>query len=77
MNFSTKLQEGNSVYECNDMCRCGKTCRNRILQKGVQVKLEVFKTKEKVGTVVLLINSKLLKRLVMLTIIFSILRDGE
>uniref|UniRef100_A0A7N0T9G4 Histone-lysine N-methyltransferase SUVR5 n=1 Tax=Kalanchoe fedtschenkoi TaxID=63787 RepID=A0A7N0T9G4_KALFE len=41
------LEEGYLVYECNHMCSCGKTCPNRVLQNGVQVKLEVFKTKEK------------------------------
>ncbi|XP_043713692.1 histone-lysine N-methyltransferase SUVR5-like isoform X2 [Telopea speciosissima] len=41
------LEEGYLVYECNSMCSCDKTCQNRVLQNGVQVKLEVFKTKNK------------------------------
>ncbi|KAK7359933.1 hypothetical protein VNO77_01902 [Canavalia gladiata] len=41
------LEEGYLVYECNPMCRCNKTCPNRILQNGVRVKLEVFKTEKK------------------------------
>lgn len=41
------LQKGYLLYECNSMCSCQKECRNRILQKGVQVKLEVYKTKDK------------------------------
>ncbi|XP_043710754.1 histone-lysine N-methyltransferase SUVR5-like isoform X2 [Telopea speciosissima] len=41
------LEEGYLVYECNSMCSCDKTCQNRILQNGVQMKLEVFKTKSK------------------------------
>ncbi|XP_077233209.1 histone-lysine N-methyltransferase SUVR5 isoform X2 [Tasmannia lanceolata] len=41
------LEEGYLVYECNSMCKCDKTCRNRVLQNGVQVKLEVFKTENK------------------------------
>ncbi|KAE9614368.1 putative histone-lysine N-methyltransferase transcription factor C2H2 family [Lupinus albus] len=41
------LEEGYLVYECNHMCRCDKTCPNRILQNGVRVKLEVFKTEKK------------------------------
>ncbi|KAK7250849.1 hypothetical protein RIF29_33575 [Crotalaria pallida] len=41
------LEEGYLVYECNHMCRCNKTCPNRILQNGVRVKLEVFKTDRK------------------------------
>lgn len=41
------LEEGYLVYECNYMCSCSITCPNRVLQNGVQVKLEVFKTEEK------------------------------
>ncbi|KAJ7542310.1 hypothetical protein O6H91_10G100800 [Diphasiastrum complanatum] len=38
------LQEGYLVYECNSSCHCQEECTNRVLQKGVQIKLEVFKT---------------------------------
>ncbi|XP_042508772.1 histone-lysine N-methyltransferase SUVR5-like isoform X2 [Macadamia integrifolia] len=41
------LEEGYLVYECNSMCSCDRTCQNRVLQNGVQMKLEVFKTKNK------------------------------
>lgn len=41
------LEEGFLVYECNSMCSCHKECPNRVLQKGVQVKIEVYKTKHK------------------------------
>ncbi|KAJ1436574.1 Zinc finger C2H2-type [Sesbania bispinosa] len=41
------LEEGYLVYECSRMCRCNKTCPNRILQNGIRVKLEVFKTEKK------------------------------
>nr|DAD21781.1 TPA_asm: hypothetical protein HUJ06_023244 [Nelumbo nucifera] len=41
------LEEGYLVYECNSMCSCDKTCGNRVLQNGVRVKLEVFKTENK------------------------------
>ncbi|KAG4380280.1 hypothetical protein GLYMA_16G143100v4 [Glycine max] len=41
------LEEGYLVYECNQMCKCYKTCPNRILQNGLRVKLEVFKTEKK------------------------------
>lgn len=41
------LEEGYLVYECNHMCRCNKSCPNRILQNGVRAKLEVFKTEKK------------------------------
>ncbi|KAK9749926.1 hypothetical protein RND81_02G160000 [Saponaria officinalis] len=35
------------VHECNHLCKCEKTCPNRVLQNGVRVKLEVFKTEKK------------------------------
>ncbi|PON54097.1 putative retinoblastoma binding protein (RIZ) [Parasponia andersonii] len=41
------LEEGYLVYECNQMCSCPRTCPNRVLQNGVRVKLEVFKTEKK------------------------------
>uniref|UniRef100_A0A6N2N823 Histone-lysine N-methyltransferase n=1 Tax=Salix viminalis TaxID=40686 RepID=A0A6N2N823_SALVM len=41
------LEEGYLVYECNSMCNCNKTCPNRVLQNGIRVKLEVFKTDNK------------------------------
>ncbi|KAI7744881.1 hypothetical protein M8C21_027216, partial [Ambrosia artemisiifolia] len=39
--------EGYLVYECNMYCSCNKYCPNRVLQNGVRVKLEVFKTEGK------------------------------
>ncbi|XP_068344381.1 histone-lysine N-methyltransferase SUVR5-like isoform X1 [Pyrus communis] len=41
------LEEGYLVYECNQMCSCNRSCPNRVLQNGVRVKLEVFKTDKK------------------------------
>ncbi|XP_010429320.1 PREDICTED: histone-lysine N-methyltransferase SUVR5-like [Camelina sativa] len=41
------LEEGYPVYECNDFCGCSRTCQNRVLQNGVHVKLEVFRTESK------------------------------
>lgn len=41
------LQQGYLVYECNSLCKCDGTCANRVLQKGIQVKLEIFKTEKK------------------------------
>lgn len=35
------------IYECNSMCKCGYSCQNRLVQKGLQVPLEVFKTSKK------------------------------
>ncbi|XP_037426167.1 histone-lysine N-methyltransferase, H3 lysine-9 specific SUVH1-like isoform X2 [Triticum dicoccoides] len=31
-------------YECNDSCTCLHNCRNRVVQKGIQIHFEVFKT---------------------------------
>ena len=35
------------VFECNSCCACPETCPNRVVQKGLQLKLQVFKTKHK------------------------------
>ncbi|KAK8959131.1 Histone-lysine N-methyltransferase SUVR5 [Platanthera guangdongensis] len=43
------LEEGYLVYECNSMCSCDVTCSNRVLQKGVQVKLQVFRKEANKG----------------------------
>lgn len=32
------------LYECNDSCTCLHNCRNRVVQKGIQIHFEVFKT---------------------------------
>ncbi|XP_048334681.2 histone-lysine N-methyltransferase SUVR5 isoform X3 [Ziziphus jujuba] len=41
------LEEGYLVYECNDRCSCSKNCPNRVLQNGVRVKLEIYRTEKK------------------------------
>lgn len=43
-------QVGYLVYECNRRCCCSRACQNRVLQNGVQVRLEIFKTEKKVMT---------------------------
>lgn len=35
------------VQECNPSCRCSDKCKNRVVQNGIQVKMEVFKSEEK------------------------------
>ncbi|XP_071990651.1 histone-lysine N-methyltransferase SETDB2 isoform X3 [Engystomops pustulosus] len=36
------------IYECNVSCKCDhKMCQNRVVQHGLQVRLQVFKTKGK------------------------------
>lgn len=37
-----------AIFECNQACQCDPTeCLNRVVQKGRQVPLEIFKTKKK------------------------------
>lgn len=38
------LESRNVIYECNDKCSCGRVCKNRVVQKGRTVPLEIFKT---------------------------------
>ncbi|XP_014724317.1 PREDICTED: histone-lysine N-methyltransferase SETDB2 isoform X2 [Sturnus vulgaris] len=36
------------IYECNVLCRCDKLmCQNRVVQHGIQVRLQVFNTEKK------------------------------
>jgi len=35
------------LYECGDSCTCSQNCRNRVVQKGTQIRFEVFKTGER------------------------------
>ncbi|NXA33433.1 SETMR methyltransferase, partial [Eudromia elegans] len=35
------------VFECNTLCGCGEACHNRLVQRGLQFRLEVFKTARK------------------------------
>lgn len=35
------------VFECNVLCQCGERCRNRVVQRGLQFHLQVFKTEKK------------------------------
>ena len=41
------LQEGYPIYECNSSCTCDASCQNKVLQRGLLVKLEVFRTENK------------------------------
>ena len=38
---------GAAIYECNPSCSCAETCRNRLVQRGIQIRLEVRKTLDK------------------------------
>ncbi|KAL6911349.1 hypothetical protein ACP4OV_000154 [Aristida adscensionis] len=41
------LPEGYPVYECNSSCNCDTSCKNKVLQRGLFVKLELFRTDNK------------------------------
>ena len=41
---SVYLKTRRHIYECNDKCNCAKNCKNRVVQHGRQVPLEIFKT---------------------------------
>uniref|UniRef100_A0A9J7ZCD8 Euchromatic histone-lysine N-methyltransferase 2 n=1 Tax=Cyprinus carpio carpio TaxID=630221 RepID=A0A9J7ZCD8_CYPCA len=49
------LQEFNKIeppliFECNMACSCHKTCKNRVVQAGIKVRLQLYRT-EKMGWV--------------------------
>ncbi|XP_055947550.1 histone-lysine N-methyltransferase SETDB1-like isoform X2 [Argiope bruennichi] len=35
------------IFECNSKCKCGPHCGNRVVQNGMKVRLQMFKTKRK------------------------------
>ena len=35
------------IYECNQNCACGSQCFNRVVQNGIQLRLQVFKTENR------------------------------
>lgn len=39
------LHSRRPIYECNDKCHCGPTCRNKNVQFGRTVEVEIFRTK--------------------------------
>ncbi|NXT02027.1 SETB2 methyltransferase, partial [Jacana jacana] len=49
--YSYKRLEGpvpSGIYECSVLCRCDKImCQNRVVQHGIQVRLQVFNTQKK------------------------------
>lgn len=38
------LNSRRPIYECNDKCKCGRYCRNKLVQFGRTVEVEIFKT---------------------------------
>lgn len=43
-NMQVKIRPGMPIYECNSRCQCGTDCRNRVVQRGIQYDLCIFKT---------------------------------
>lgn len=43
-NRQVKIKPGMPIYECNSGCQCGIDCRNRVVQRGIQYDLCIFKT---------------------------------
>ncbi|XP_044065818.1 histone-lysine N-methyltransferase SUV39H1-like isoform X6 [Siniperca chuatsi] len=39
-----RIRAGQPIYECNSQCSCGADCPNRVVQKGIQFDLCIFKT---------------------------------
>lgn len=39
-----RIRAGKPIYECNSQCSCGPDCPNRVVQKGIQFDLCIFKT---------------------------------
>jgi histone-lysine N-methyltransferase SUV39H len=41
------LDRRDVIYECNELCTCPSWCKNKVVQKGRQVPLEIFKTADR------------------------------
>ncbi|XP_019945124.1 histone-lysine N-methyltransferase SUV39H1-A isoform X1 [Paralichthys olivaceus] len=39
-----RIRAGQPIYECNSRCSCGQDCSNRVVQRGIQFDLCIFKT---------------------------------
>ena len=41
------LQTRNPIYECNSKCDCDNYCKNRVVQHGRKIHVEIFKTSDR------------------------------
>ncbi|XP_037946066.1 histone-lysine N-methyltransferase Su(var)3-9 isoform X1 [Teleopsis dalmanni] len=48
-NGRLRLPQGQAIYECNSKCACDEFCTNRVIQRGRQNKLCIFKTSNGTG----------------------------
>uniref|UniRef100_A0A8C8Z848 Pre-SET domain-containing protein n=1 Tax=Prolemur simus TaxID=1328070 RepID=A0A8C8Z848_PROSS len=46
-DIGSEAKYAKPVFECNFLCQCGDHCRNRVVQRGLQFHLQVFKTDKK------------------------------
>lgn len=46
-NIGLEGKYAKPVFECNVLCQCGERCRNRVVQRGLQFRLQVFQTDRK------------------------------
>ena len=42
--FPSRSVPSRRIYECNQFCKCGSSCTNRVVQNGLQHRLQVFHT---------------------------------
>jgi euchromatic histone-lysine N-methyltransferase len=44
----TVVSDPPMIFECNPTCKCNAlTCKNRVVQRGIRVRLQLYKTKLK------------------------------
>lgn len=48
-NGLVRVPKGTPIYECNNRCKCGSECGNRVVQKGRTKKLCIFRTSSGCG----------------------------
>lgn len=44
VNRRLRVASGTPVYECNKACKCSSDCHNRVVQRGRNLKLTIFRT---------------------------------
>ncbi|XP_068617326.1 histone-lysine N-methyltransferase SUV39H2-like isoform X1 [Battus philenor] len=48
-NKRLRLASGTPIYECNKACKCSIDCNNRVVQRGRNVRLTIFRTSNGCG----------------------------
>ena len=54
------LKARHHIYECNQLCNCESNCKNRVVQHGRTVPLQIFKTKNRGWGMIAALNRELL-----------------